>query len=67
MREYVTKQGDMWDTIAKTEYGSEAGMTALLEANPEHRHTVIFSANVTLTVPDYEAPKTSKLAPWRRQ
>lgn len=67
MRNYTTKQGDMWDAIAKTEYGSEAGMTALLEANPAHRHTVIFSANVTLAIPEYEAPKVNKLAPWRRQ
>ncbi len=63
---YTTKQGDMWDAIAKAEYGTEAGMTALLEANPDYRHIEVFSAGAVLTIPTYEAEKTSKLPPWRR-
>ncbi len=66
MPNYTTNQGDMWDAIAKAQYGTEAGMTALLEANPEYRHIAIFSAGVVLTVPTYEAESTSKLPPWRR-
>ena len=30
---YRTVQGDMWDSIAKSCYGSELGMNALMEAN----------------------------------
>lgn len=63
---YVTKQGDMWDGISKTVYGTEAGMTKLLQANESERHTVIFPAGVVLTIPDYEQPKVDRLPPWRR-
>ncbi len=63
---YVTKQGDMWDGISKTVYGTEAGMTKLLQANESERYTVIFPAGVVLTIPDYEPPKVDRLPPWRR-
>lgn len=63
---YVTKQGDMWDSISKTVYGTESGMTKLLEANETYREIVVFPAGVVLTVPDYEPPKVDNLPPWRR-
>ncbi len=66
MPEYTTKQGDMWDGIAKEQYGTEAGMTALLQANPANRHITVFSAGAVLKIPTYEAEKVSKLPPWRR-
>lgn len=66
MTSYTTIQGDMWDSIAKKLYGTELGMNALLEANPNHRHIVVFPAGVVLTVPEYEKPKTKRLPPWRR-
>jgi phage tail protein X len=67
MRTYITVQGDMWDLIAYKELGSEQFMTALIEANPEHRETVIFPANVQLVIPDVDTTQTpSTLPPWKR-
>lgn len=66
MTKYTTTQGDMWDTIAKKAYDSEAGMNALLEANTAYRETVVFPAGIVLNIPEWEAPKTELLPPWRR-
>ncbi len=66
MREYITVQGETWDLIALKVYGSEKYMTKLIEANPEHRETVFFSANVKLTVPEIETPVPEELPPWKR-
>ena len=65
MTSYKTVQGDMWDSIAKTVYGTEAGMTKLLEANEDYREIVVFPAGVTIKIPDYEPPKEDHLPPWR--
>ena len=66
MREYVTVQGDTWDLIAYKVYDNEAYMNKLIEANPEHRETVFFSANVRLKVPEIEMPIPTTLPPWKR-
>jgi phage tail protein X len=66
MREYVTVQGDTWDLIAFRVYGSEKYMTTLIEANPEHRETVFFSAGIRLTVPEISSPLPLSLPPWKR-
>lgn len=66
MTEYVTVQGDMWDIIAKKTVGSEYYMTELIDANPEHRETVIFPANVRLVIPEASTPVPKNLPPWKR-
>lgn len=63
---YITVQGDMWDSIAKKVYGSEAGMNKLIEANHQYIDMVVFSAGLTLAIPSWEPPKTDMLPPWRR-
>ena len=63
---YTTVQGDCWDGIAKRLYGTEAAMNVLLEANRDYNDITVFSAGVVLTVPEYEAPRTNLLPPWRR-
>ena len=63
---YTTVQGDMWDSIAYKVYGSELGMNTLLEANQEYADVFVFPANIVLQVPEYTAPETSNLPPWRR-
>lgn len=63
---YTTTQGDTWDMIAYKMYGDEKRMTALLDANPAHRETVIFSANIELIVPTIEQSVSSKLPPWKQ-
>lgn len=66
MRKYETVQGDTWDLIALRVYGSEKYMTVLIEANPEQRETVFFSAGITLNVPEITTPIPSTLPPWKR-
>lgn len=63
---YTTVQGDCWDGIAKRLYGTEAAMNVLLEANQDYNDITVFSAGVVLTIPEYEAPRTNLLPPWRR-
>lgn len=65
-KEYVTIQGDMWDGIAKRTLGSEYYMSELIDANPEYRETVIFSANIRLMIPDVAMPTPQTLPPWKR-
>jgi len=65
-KEYTTIQGDMWDGIAKKTLGSEYHMSDLIDANPVHRETVIFSANVILTIPEVATPTPKNLPPWKR-
>ena len=62
----TTVQGDCWDGSAKRLYGTEAAMNVLLEANQDYNDITVFSAGVVLTVPEYEAPRTNLLPPWRR-
>lgn len=63
---YTTIQGDMWDTVAYKIYSNEKLMAELIEANPAHRNTIIFSGGVSLTVPDVEVKLPSSLPPWKR-
>lgn len=69
MRIYRTSQGDQWDMIAFKMYpnvGKEYLMDILLAANPSHINTVIFPANVELSIPDVSAPGVENLPPWKR-
>lgn len=70
MRTYRTVQGDTWDIIALRMYpklGGEKLMDRLLEANSEHRSTVIFSADLLLQIPDVDIPVVSSLPPWKKR
>ena len=69
MKIYTTEQGDTWDLIALRMYpniGGEKLMDVLLDYNPEYIHTVIFSANVKLNIPEVNVPVVSKLPAWKR-
>ena len=69
-KKYETVSGDAWDMIAYKVYGGEGAekmMHLLLEANPAHRETVIFSAGIVLSVPDAVKPVSSLLPPWKRR
>ena len=64
---YTTKQGQAWDEVARQALGSEQLMHRLLEANPQHRYTVFFSAGTELVVPDIETDdKPETLPPWKK-
>lgn len=66
VKTYTTIQGDMWDAVAKKLYGDEAALNVLLGANQRYADIVVFSVGVELVVPEYTAPVTSMLPPWRR-
>ena len=56
----------MWDGIAKKTLGSEYRMTDLIEANLEHKETVIFPSGVRLNIPALDLPIATQLPPWKR-
>jgi hypothetical protein len=60
-----TIQGEAWDQIAKRELNSEMLMHELMTANPQHRRTLIFPANVILNVPDVEVQPVEVAPPWK--
>ena len=69
-RTYTTQLGDMWDGIAFRVYDdrrrAEMLLHRLIEANPEHRETSIFSGGITLFVPDVPIDMPVNLPPWKR-
>lgn len=69
MATVTTVQGDMWDIIAKKQYGDELHMDKLIKANIQHRNTVIFPAGVVLNVPEIDTTSADyemNLPPWKR-
>lgn len=62
---YTTTQGDMWDIISLKVYGTEHNMHLLIEANPTHRNTSVFSANQELIVPEAPVRLSGDFPPWR--
>lgn len=54
MATVITRQGDTWDIIAKRQYGDELFMDVLINANFNHRKTVMFAAGVALYAPDID-------------
>lgn len=63
---YITIQGDTWDIIALKALGSEMYMNRLIEANIDHADTVVFSAGISLVVPDIPPEASATLPPWKR-
>ena len=64
---YTTKQGDMWDSIAFTLYGSTAYTGKLMSANKAYVDTYIFPSGIVLNVPDMtdDDIEQTDLPPWR--
>lgn len=57
MQTKKTIQGEAWDSIAKSKYGSEYEMHTLLAENPAMLDVLLFSGNKEITLPD--KPKTT--------
>lgn len=64
---YRTISGDTWDIVALTQMGSEMYTDKLIQANTEHRQTVVFPAGVVLIIPDVKAAAPAELPPWKRE
>lgn len=67
MSTYTTKQGDMWDTIALSQYGTISYVDKLMMANTQHIGTYIFPAGVVLDIPELDTDEIeeSNLPPWK--
>ncbi len=66
-KNYITSQGDMWDSIAYSQLGSAKYTGELMKENPKHLETYIFSSGVTLVIPDVSRnEKADSLPPWKK-
>ena len=63
---YETIKGDTFDCIALDFYNQENLASIIIEANPEHRKTLVFSAGIELIVPVIEEEAAESLPPWKR-
>jgi len=65
--DYITQQGDTFDSLALAVYNEEKLASTIIQANPDYCDVIIFDAGVSLQIPiieNIEAPET--LPPWRR-
>ena len=67
MSSYTTKQGDMWDIIAQSQYGTISVVDKLMMANTQHIGTYIFPAGIVLDIPELDTDEIeeSNLPPWK--
>lgn len=66
MNTYTTTQGDTWDMIAYKKMGSTDYTDQLISANLEYVGTLLFSAGVTLRLPEITEKVSGDLPPWKR-
>lgn len=68
--EYITIQGDRWDSIALKAYGDATQISPIQDANPNIPLQDTFSGGVRLIIPILEdaedATTTELLPPWKR-
>ena len=65
MKTYITKAGDMWDSIAYTIWGNEMLMSDLIAANLAYSNVVVFGTGLVLAVPEIAQPTFAGLPPWQ--
>lgn len=66
MAQYITKQGDTFDSIAYKLFGHRRYTKDLMEANPGHLEVVVFSGGIVLKVPEItEEASIADQPPWR--
>lgn len=63
-RIYKTEFGDTWDLIAFKQFGSEAYMKELMEANLPLTETLVFDGGTDVVIPDIPVVNTSNLPFW---
>lgn len=67
MTTYVTKSGDMWDTVSYRLTGKRDYAGEIMKANPSYAHVYIFQAGITLAIPDLDVITTyDDLPPWKQ-
>ena len=63
---YVTTQGETWDMISESAYGTPYRVAELISCNPEYSDVLIFDGNIELSIPIISKVTTNTLAPWKR-
>lgn len=63
---YTTIQGDMWDSIAFSQLGSEAYTDRLMNLNPQYLGYYTFPAGIVLKLPDPAEDVGDALPPWKQ-
>lgn len=66
MAKYITKAGDMWDSIAYSAYGSCRYTDILINNNRDKLEHFVFSAGVEIDVPELQKETRSYLPPWKQ-
>lgn len=66
--EYITIDGDRWDTVAWKAYGNANLYPQIMEANPDVVADPVLPTGTRLLVPIATAPEIDKtnLPPWKR-
>jgi phage tail protein X len=68
--EYITSEGDRWDTIATKAYGDPYKVGLIIEANPNLPIDSMFEGGVSVAVPIIdvvtEEVDPNDLPPWKR-
>jgi len=64
-RNYITVQGDMWDSIAYQFYGDVKYIGLLMENNPELLDVFVFSAGTSVFIPELPEEDEQDLPEWR--
>lgn len=66
MSTYTTVQGDMWDSIAYRELGSEAYTDKIMAMNPQYLDFITLPAGLVLQLPEATIPTAEDLPPWKQ-
>jgi len=66
MRTYITKQGDMWDSIAHKELGDALYADRIMNMNVEHLNIYVFPAGIALSLPEIDDEISDTLPPWKQ-
>jgi phage tail protein X len=63
---YTTIAGDTFDIAAYKVFGDCGYTDKIINLNPKHRETVIFSAGIILELPEKIIKVSPILPPWKR-
>ena len=66
MKTYITKQGDMWDSIAHTQLGNAEYSDKLMKANLDKLHYYTFPAGISLVIPKVDTKPKQTGPPWKK-
>jgi phage tail protein X len=69
LTEYLTIQGDRWDTIAFKAYGNSSLFGEIQDSNPNIILTDVFDGGIKILIPIIEIVQVSNLdllPPWKR-